>query len=116
MKSWKIFKPLNTLISLYSFFFPMSKKHSPLVKWFIYLLVAMMVFSAVGVMVIYLNVPTTQLPTPDVNVIVSGGNVNTIAIPSVDTDTWVVLTWSDSNTWSDTIATGENEIITWTTE
>lgn len=98
----------------------MSKKHSPLVKWFIYLLVAMMVFSAVGVMVIYLNVPTQQLPLPEVTVTLSGDSAKTITIPSVDSNTWVVIPWSEANTWedsiitwSDTIVTGDNEVNTW---
>ncbi len=46
------------------------KKHSPLLKGFIYLLVAMMLFSAIGVMVMYLNVPTAQV-TPNEVVIPS---------------------------------------------
>lgn len=73
-----------------------------------------MVFSAVGVMVIYLNVPTTQQPNPDVTVTVSGDNVKTITIPSVDTDTWVVLPWSEANTWEDSIITWSDSIVTWT--
>lgn len=39
------------------------KNHSTGLKLFIFLLVAMMLFSAIGVMVIYLNVPTTTPTT-----------------------------------------------------
>jgi hypothetical protein len=72
----------------------------------------MMIFSAVWVMVIYLNIPTTQQPIQDITVTTNTGS--TITIPSVEADTWVVATWSNTNTWEDIIITWSDSIVTWT--
>jgi uncharacterized protein with PQ loop repeat len=63
-----------------------KRTHSIGLKLFIFLLVAMMLFSAIGVMVIYLNVPTTTTPGLDVttNVVTEP---TTITVPSADTPT-----------------------------
>lgn len=79
----------------------------------------MMIFSAVWIMVIYLNIPTTQQQIQDVTVTTSSGT--TITIPSIETETWDTATWandadlvwSDTTSWTDSIDNDENQVATW---
>lgn len=83
----------------------MPRKHSTLLTLFIYFLVAMMLFSAIGVMVIYLKVPAQQ--AVDTSVTSTWTTENLIVVPELDSTSGSVDVLSgDNNEQAIVISTG----------